>query len=546
MHSNEKIYVTGHLNPDSDSIASAIGYAFFKRCRGIPAVACRLGALNPETKWLLDRFGFDAPLLLKDARKTLREIELDEPSSVNEHATLYEVIQKMDQENRPAFGVVDGHGILKGMITRSDLARIGLGDTAFGIELLKHTSIEAMAKTVSGTIIYDDAKTHINGKVSIIALTADRLENYEISDRIVIIGDDSEAQKQLIEKGAGALIVVWTKKIREDVLNSAKLHHCPIIISGHGSMNTSRYLYFSPPVRLIMTTKMIRFEHNEVAEEAGREMQKTRFRCYPVTDEQGHLIGYVSRYHIMNLLNRKIILVDHNEFSQSVRAIEKAQLLEVVDHHRINDFMTRQPVAFRSEIVGSTSTIIASMFRENQIPMPSSLAGLLLGAVLSDTLMLMSPTTTDKDIAEANILAALADLDIDTFGKEMFEVSARHGDEPYSALYGSDLKYFEIRMKRVGITQIMVSDLQAIRKESYEIENSLMEYTANRDTDLFLCVFTSIGEKGSVFYACGNLAGMIKELYPDKEGETHSIQYGILSRKAQILPDVSNLISEYY
>ena len=546
MHSNEKIYVTGHLNPDSDSIASAIGYAFFKRCRGIPAVACRLGALNPETKWLLDRFGFDAPLLLKDARKTLREIELDEPSSVNEHATLYEVIQKMDQENRPAFGVVDDHGILKGMITRSDLARIGLGDTAFGIELLKHTSIEAMAKTVSGTIIYDDAKTHINGKVSIIALTADRLENYEISDRIVIIGDDSEAQKQLIEKGAGALIVVWTKKIREDVLNSAKLHHCPIIISGHGSMNTSRYLYFSPPVRLIMTTKMIRFEHNEVAEEAGREMQKTRFRCYPVTDEQGHLIGYVSRYHIMNLLNRKIILVDHNEFSQSVRAIEKAQLLEVVDHHRINDFMTRQPVAFRSEIVGSTSTIIASMFRENQIPMPSSLAGLLLGAVLSDTLMLMSPTTTDKDIAEANILAALADLDIDTFGKEMFEVSARHGDEPYSALYGSDLKYFEIRMKRVGITQIMVSDLQAIRKESYEIENSLMEYTANRDTDLFLCVFTSIGEKGSVFYACGNLAGIIKELYPDKEGETHSIQYGILSRKAQILPDVSNLISEYY
>lgn len=546
MHSNEKIYVTGHLNPDSDSIASAIGYAFFKRCKGIPAVACRLGALNPETKWLLDRFGFDAPLLLKDARKTLREIDLDEPSSVNEHATLYEVIQKMDQENRPAFGVVDDHGILKGMITRSDLARIGLGDTAFGIELLKHTSIEAMAKTVSGTVVYNDAETHINGKVSIIALTADRLENYEITDRIVIIGDDSEAQKQLIEKGAGALIVVWAKQIREDVLSCARLHHCPIILSGHGSMNTSRYLYFSPPVNLIMTTKMIRFEQNELAEDAGREMQKTRFRNYPVTDEQGRLIGYVSRYHIMNLLNRKIILVDHNEFSQSVRAIEKAQLLEVVDHHRINDFMTRQPVAFRSEIVGSTSTIIASMFRENQIPMPSNLAGLLLGAVLSDTLMLMSPTTTDKDITEANILAALADLDIDTFGKEMFEVSARHGDEPYSALYGSDLKYFEIRMKRIGITQIMVSDLQAIRKESEEIEKSLQEYTANRDTDLFLCAFTSIGEKGSVFYACGNLAGLITKLYPDKEGETHSIQHGILSRKAQILPDVSNLISEYY
>ena len=546
MHSNEKIYVTGHLNPDSDSIASAIGYAFFKRCRGIPAVACRLGAVNPETKWLLNRFGFDAPILLKDARKTLKEIDLDEPSSVNEHATLYEVIQKMDRENKPAFGVVDDQGILKGMITRSDLARIGLGDTALGIELLRHTSVDAIAKTVNGIIVYNDHQTHINGKVSIIALTADRLENYEISDRIVIIGDDSDAQKQLIEKGAGALIVVWAKQIREDVLACAKAHHCPIIISGHGSMNTSRYLYFSPPVSLIMTTKMIRFEQNELAEDAGREMQKTRFRSYPVTDETGHLVGYVSRYHIMTLLNRKIILVDHNEFSQSVRAIEKAQLLEVVDHHRINDFMTRQPVAFRSEIVGSTSTIIASMFRENQIPMPANMAGLLLGAILSDTLMLMSPTTTDKDIAEANILAALADLDIDTFGKEMFEVSARHGDEPYSALYGSDLKYFEIRMKRIGITQIMVSDLQEVRKESEMIERSLFEYVENKDTDLFLCVFTSIGEKGSVFYACGKLAGLITKLYPDRDGETHSIQHGILSRKAQILPDVSNLISEYY
>lgn len=545
MHYNEKIYVTGHLNPDSDSIASAIGYAFFKRCRGIPAVACRLGALNPETKWLLNRFGFEAPMLLKDARKTLQEIELDEPSCVSENTTLHQVIRKMDKENRPAFGVVDEKGILKGMITRSDLARIGLGDTALGIELLKHTSIQAMADTIEGTVVYDDENTHINGKVSIIALTASKLENYEITDRIVIVGDDSDAQKQLIQKGAGALILVWAKEIREDVLKAAEEKHCPIIISGYGSMNTSRYLYFSPPVRLIMTTKMIRFEETELAEEAGREMQKTRFRSYPVTDHEGHLVGYVSRYHIMNLLNRKIILVDHNEFSQSVRAIEKAQLLEVVDHHRINDFMTRQPVAFRSEIVGSTSTIIASMFRENQIPMPANLAGLLLGAVLSDTLMLMSPTTTDKDIEEANILAALADLDIETFGKEMFAVSAGHGDMPLTALFGTDLKYFEVRMKRIGITQIMVSDLEEVRLQADEIEKSLDEYVENKDTDLFVCAFTSIGEKGSVFFASGELAHLITKQYPDRDGETHSIQNGILSRKAQILPDVSNLISEY-
>ena len=543
---DDYIYVTGHKNPDSDSIVSAIAYAFYKKTQGIKAKAVRLGELNPETKYLLKRFNFEEPELLTDARRCIKDIDIDAPDHVYEDDIVYDVIQKTRKLNKMSVGVVDKENRLVGYVTKSNLLNVGLGDTAEGIELLKHTSTKNIAKAINGQIIYDDDDFKINGKVSIIALTADRLENYEISDRIVIIGDDSDAQKQLIEKGAGALIVVWAKQIREDVLACAKAHHCPIIISGHGSMNTSRYLYFSPPVSLIMTTKMIRFEQNELAEDAGREMQKTRFRSYPVTDETGHLVGYVSRYHIMTLLNRKIILVDHNEFSQSVRAIEKAQLLEVVDHHRINDFMTRQPVAFRSEIVGSTSTIIASMFRENQIPMPANMAGLLLGAILSDTLMLMSPTTTDKDIAEANILAALADLDIDTFGKEMFEVSARHGDEPYSALYGSDLKYFEIRMKRIGITQIMVSDLQEVRKESEMIERSLFEYVENKDTDLFLCVFTSIGEKGSVFYACGKLAGLITKLYPDRDGETHSIQHGILSRKAQILPDVSNLISEYY
>lgn len=546
MYQNEKIYITGHMNPDSDSIAAAIGYAFFKRCRGIPAVACRLGPVNPETKWLLDRFGFEEPMLLKDARKTLREIELDSPSCVNQDTTLYETIQKMDRENKPAFGVVDEQGILKGMITRSDLARIGLGDTALGIELLRKTGVDAIARTINGTIIYDDSQLHLNGKVSIIALTASKLENYDITDRIVIIGDDGDAQKQLIEKGAGILIVVWSKGIREDVIETAQQYHCPIIISGHGSMNTSRYIYFAPPVRLIMTTDLIRFREDEPAEEAGREMQKTRFRSYPVTDEAGHLVGYVSRYHIMTLKNRKIILVDHNEFSQSVRAIEKAQLLEVVDHHRINNFMTRQPVAFRSEIVGSTSTIIASMFRENQLPMSSNMAGLLLGAILSDTLMLMSPTTTDKDIEEATILSALADLDMDEFGKQMFEVSARHGDQPYSALFGVDLKYFEIRTKRIGITQIMVSDLNQIQTDADMIENSLIEYAGNRDVDLFLCAFTSVGEKGSIFFSTGTLSNLILKLYPDRQGETHSIQHGILSRKAQILPAVSNLISEYF
>lgn len=542
----EKIYVCGHRHPDTDSIVSSIAYSYLKQQTDEYAIACRLGPCNEETKYLLNRFDFDEPLLLEDARVRLSEISLEPAISVHKDETIFETLAKMKQHNQPFISVVNHQNKVTGIITRNDLADIGLGDTAFGIDLLKNVSLDNICKTLQGKIIVRDDQMKLNGKVSIVALSKRLSADYEVKNRIVIIGDDPISQKHLIQKGAGLLIIVWANSVEEDVIELAKEYHCPILISGYGSMNTSRYLFFSPEIQTVMKENVMCFYEDEFLEDVAKKMSKKRYRAYPVIDSENYLTGYILKDHAMSYKNKSIILVDHNEFSQSVRAIEKAQLLEVVDHHRINDFMTRQPVAFRSEIVGSTSTIIASMFRENQIPMPSSLAGLLLGAVLSDTLMLMSPTTTDKDIAEANILAALADLDIDTFGKEMFEVSARHGDEPYSALYGSDLKYFEIRMKRVGITQIMVSDLQAIRKESYEIENSLMEYTANRDTDLFLCVFTSIGEKGSVFYACGNLAGMIKELYPDKEGETHSIQYGILSRKAQILPDVSNLISEYY
>ena len=546
MTSSDTIYITGHLHPDTDSVASAIAYAFYKRALGIRAVPCRLGALNAETRYLLQRFHFEEPMLLKDARVTLEEIKLDPLTYITPETTIFEALQSMNRENHTYCGVVDADRKLIGLVTKSDIAAVGLGDTAYNISIITKTPAENFCRTIDGRMIYDDPEMHLNGKVSIIAMTSpDNLCRYDVRDRIVIIGDDPQAQKAVLREGAGLLIVVWASDIDPSVIELAKEHHCPIMISGHGSMNTSRYIYFAPPVSLIMQKKLVSFKTNELAEDVGAKMMRSRFHIYPVTDPSGRLTGYVARYHIMNSENKKIIMVDHNEFSQSVRAIEKARVLEVIDHHRINDFSTTQPVSFRNEIVGSTATIVATIFRENQIPIPQNLAGLLLGAILSDTMNFHSPTTTQKDHRTANILAALADLDIDTFADEMFAVTADTSGRSLPEMITQDMKIYDIRSCKLSISQVMVPSIGHFREDSAEIQNSVDTFAKKKQLDLSIVVFTSIMDNGSIVYAGGNRAPWILEAFPDRDGEEHSLQEGLLSRKLQILPKVTQVIESY-
>ena len=543
MERQDTVYITGHRHPDTDSVVSAIAYAFFKRAMGIKAVPCRLGELSNETAYLLERFGFEQPVLLEDARKKLSEIATDSPISVSPETTVYEAIRVMRENERYGVGVTDREGHLLGYVSKSDIANMGLGDTAVSIDLLSKASVRDIASVISGTVVYDDPAYHLNGKVSIIALAGSGLENYEIRDRIVILGNDSQAQKILIEKGAGMLIIVWADKIAPDVIEAAARHHCPLVLSGHGSMNTSRYIFFAPQVQHVMNTSPSVLRSDEYAEEAGKKMLKTRFRSYPVVDAEYRLEGYVSRYHIMNAENKKVIMVDHNEFSQSVRAIEKAQILEVVDHHRISDFATSQPVSFRNEIVGSTATIIATMFRENQIPVPRELAGIMLGAILSDTLIFQSPTTTKKDIETANILGALASLDPEEFGRELFQAATADKDRTIGEQIIQDIKYYEVGGLRAMVSQVMVADPGEYRSRGKEIQKCLDQLADSKSLDLLVCAFTSVTEDGSVFYASGEKAEKCFEAFPDEAGEKHSFHRGILSRKLQILPRLEKVIT---
>ena len=540
-----RVYVTGHKHPDTDSIAAAFGYAFYKRANGVKAIPCRLGKLSAETKYLLERFGFEEPMLLDDARYKLGEINLDEPVSISPDKTLFEAIRVLAKNNRQICSIVDDDGKLLGIVTRSDAADIAMGDTDSTARLLKDTPIECIKTAINGRIIYEAHGRKMNGSVGVIAITSEDLSRFEVKDRIIITGSDAKAQSEMIRLGAAVLIVVRADDVAPEVVELAKERNCSIIISGHGTMNTSRYVYFAPRVSQMMVTNPIKFYASELVEDAGRKMLRSRFHAYPVIDDDEKLLGYVSRYHVMNTGSKKLILVDHNEFSQSVRGIEKAEVLEVIDHHRINDFSTNQPVAFRNEIIGSSATIVAAIFRENQIPLPKNLAGLILGAILSDTLKFQSPTTTPKDIATAQFLAGIAGLDIDEFAKDMFSVSANIKGKSLNELLNQDIKFFNIEGCKTMISQVIVTSADIARQMESQVQELLEQFVKKKELDLCLMAFTSILENGSVVFAAGDKAAWAAEAFPNKEGETLSLQQGVLSRKSQILPRITAVVQKY-
>ena len=541
MKDTEPIYITGHQHPDTDSVASAIAYAFFKRAKGIKAIPCRLGPLNNETNYLLKRFGFEAPMLLDDARKQIREIEIDPPDFITPETTVFETLQLMNSLDRQSFAVLDDNYHIVGFVSTSDLAKIGLGDTAAEIELLKNTSVDHIAEAINGTILYDDVQSHINGKVSIISLSKNRTSNYDVKDRIVIIGDDPDSQLDLIaNKGAGLLIVVWCDNLREDVMEAAKKYHCPIIKSGHGSMNTSRFLYLAPPVKLIMKMPHV-FKDTELVEDAAEMMMKTRYRNYPVV-ENGRLVGIVSRDNLTMPERDRVILVDHNERGQAVEGIEAAKIVEIIDHHRLGGIQTSEPIYTHAEPVGCTATIVANMHWHRDIDIPQSIAGLLLSAILSDTVLFKSPTCTPYDKKTAERLAEIAGVDIQEYGMAMLKAGSGIGDMTPMEIAKNDLKEFTIGDYRIIVSQISVMDTKEVMDLEPQLIEAMSTICEKEGFDMSLVMVTDILEEATYLLYAGSPKTLIGEAFKKDASGTHVYLPGVMSRKKQIIPPLSEAV----
>ena len=535
----DTIYVCGHRHPDTDSIVSSIAYAYLKRELGYQAFACRLSECNDETNYLLNRFGFDEPMFLDDARVRLSDIELGKPICVSPETTIFETLNLMKKNKQPFVCVVDDYQHVLGIITRNDLADVGLGDTAFGIDLLKQVKLDNICKTIDGKIIYSDDCLHLDGQVSIVALSKNDVKNYEVTDRIVIVGDDANSQRALIEKCAGMLIVVWANGVDKSVVAVAKEYHCPIILSGLGTMNTSRYLFFSPEVSYVMKENVMCFYEDEFLEDVAKRMSRKRYRAYPVLDSSQIIVGYILKDHAMLYKNKSLILVDHNEFSQSVPSVEKAEVLEVIDHHRVYDFFSKQPILFRNEIVGSTATIVTGLFIENHVLIPKKMAGLLLGAIISDTLNFQSPTTTNKDLMMANYLEKESGLNVDELAYSILFMNANSETKSVSEYLKEDVKSFEIERYSVIVAQVVIPSKEWMNSIHEPIEEELKRHVMEKNCDLVCLVFTSVADNGSYFYFSGKISKWFEKDLPK-----HIFVEKIISRKKQIVPLITDIIEK--
>jgi len=540
LNTNQAIHVTGHKHPDTDSICSAIAYANLKSKQGLEAVACRLGEVNHETAYILNRFGFEEPKVLSDARMTLSEIDLDEPVTISPDTTIFEAWQIIQNEKR-ALVVVDQDQRVLGLVTNSNLSAIAMGDTAKSIELLQKTPISYIAQTLRGTLVYEPEKPRLNGKVSIIAVAEHKLENYELADRTVILGNDTEAQMQAIEKDAACLVVVWSDKIADEVIALAKEKGCAIIISGHGTLNTSRYLYYSTPVKFIMSTELLTFQRSEYVDDVLAKLLKSRFRSYPVLDEKRHVYGLISRFHLLNARKKKIILVDHNEVSQSVDAVLDGDLMEVIDHHRIGDITTSKPIMFRNQLVGSTCTIIATLYEESRVPLDGKMAGLLCAAIISDTLNFKSPTTTQTDINIAQRLARIGQLNIDALAKDIFTNGSGLKDKSLEDIIENDIKEFTLGKYRVMVGQMSLYDPNVIEPLRADLIKTMNTYAADKRLDLLLMLFTGLENNQSAILYAGKESWIATDAC---DGITMEklVYYGVSSRKKQVMPRLSAVV----
>ncbi|MEP6775758.1 MAG: putative manganese-dependent inorganic diphosphatase, partial [Chloroflexota bacterium] len=449
------LYVLGHKNPDSDSICAAIGYTALLHAQGQSnAVAARQGALRPETAYVLEQFGVAAPRLVTDVRPRVADVMTSPAVSVHQETSLYEVGQLLEQHGVRAVPVVDGEGRLCGVTVVEDFAHSFISGLTPETMDRVTINIENVRKTLDGRILVSAPERTVTDRVMVGAMRIDSMLARIARDILLVIGDRTDAQRAAIEFGVGALVVTGDLPVEEEILQLAREHHVTVMSVAHHTYTTVRLIQLSTAVSHIMRREAATCQPDDLAEEVLETLRAGQVRALVVVDAERKVVGMISRSNLLRAARPQLVLVDHNERSQSVTGIEEADVIGVIDHHRVSDFQTRTPPFMRIEPVGACSTIVAKLFAEAHIPIPPPVAGVLLAGILSDTLLFHGPTTTQEDRDVAAALANRAGVGIEELGAEILrrasDVTNRSADE----LLMTDFKEFVVEGARFGIGTI--------------------------------------------------------------------------------------------
>lgn len=540
---NKTIYVTGHKHPDTDSICAAITYADILHKLGEQAIACRQGPLNEETKFVLKRFHQENPLLLTDARAKLEDISLDEPTIISEKSTVHHAWHVMLRTQNRSLFVVNDEGQLTGVCTTSNLSAYRLKAYADITRLMSYATLDDIAHTIGGEIVYQPDIFKTNGSVHIITLEGQEAIEYDLKDGISILSGNSEKQKILIEEGVKCLVVTCGVKTHEDVIELAKKYECAIIETKEDTMHTSTAIIESYAIKHVMTKEVISFQKSEYVNDVASKMTKSRVRSYPVLDEEGNIVGAISRYHTLNYNHRKFVLVDHSAINQTINHIEEADIEAIIDHHHIGDITTDHPIMYRNVKCGCTCTIIAQIYQENGLLPSADMSGLLLSAILSDTLNLKSATTTRMDCVTVQWLAKLAGIEnVDDYAREMLGASVDLKNSKPEDIFYRDLKNYEIGNYKVAIGQTNYSHMEEVQLILPAFKSYLEKEQQDKHYDLSLMLFTDVMGEGSIFVYYGPLSQIITDTIETSIDEHYGFDSTIISRKQQLIPKLSAII----
>ena len=540
------IYVTGHKNPDSDSICAAYAYAEFKNKIGdVETVACRLGNVNQETQFILDYFNAESPKFLNTVKLKVEDLQFDNISPVSPDISLKTAWSIMRDKNIKTLPVADENDHLLGVLAVANLTSCYMDIWDNRILAKSNTTLDNIIDTLSAKVAYvNEERKCFPGKIAVTAMQPDTMSEHIEEGDIAIVGDREEAQAALINLNVSLMIVTGGYAPSEKIISLAKEHGVTIIVTQHDSFTASRLIVQSIPVGYVMVKEnIVSFTTDDLVDDIKGIMTETRFRSYPVLDQNGRVVGTVSRYHLISNHKKKVIQVDHNERGQSVDGLEDAEVLEIIDHHRVADIQTNNPIYFRNEPVGSTSTIVAKCFFENGIRPSRKAAGLLCGAIISDTLLFRSPTCTPQDQYICKKLAEIAGINIEEFAKEMFKAGTSLKGKTVEQIFNTDFKPFTIEGTKVGISQVNTMDIEGFMPLKEEMLNYMDQKAKEAGLEMVLLLLTDILNEGSEILVTGAKPEIVEKAFKVTLKDKGAFLPGVLSRKKQVVPPITNAIT---
>ena len=542
MKKQEKIFVIGHKNPDTDSICSAIAYCDIKNrtTQDSKYIAKRAGQINEETEYVLNRFGVQPPGYLRNIGTQVKDMDIRLSPEANKSMSLKNAWDLMQENSIVSLPIREKDGTLEGLITIGDIAKTYMDTTDSYLLSRARTQYQRIAETIGGKVVEGNGHGYfIQGKIMVATANPDKMKEYVEENDMIIMGNREEDHLQAIEQNVSCIIVGLGIEVTEKVLKLAHEKDIIIISSPYDTFTISRLINQSIPVKYIMKTEsLVTFNTEDFTDDIQDVMIKHRHRAFPVIDKKGKCIGTISRRNFLDMHRKKVVLVDHNEKDQAVDNIDKAEIMEIIDHHKLGTLQTMQPISFRNQPVGCTGTIMYQMYGEQKLEIPSKIAGLLCAAIISDTLMFRSPTCTLQDKMAAGALALIADISIEEFAREMFKAGSNLKDKSPEEIFYQDYKKFIAEGDVCfGVGQISSMDADELKEIKERLLPFMVSECGRHGVSRVYFMLTNIMEQSTelLFYGEGSEEMAVNAFKMQPENGTIYLK-GVVSRKKQLIP----------